>query len=86
MKSRPNLLVLALGFGILIALIAVLGFGATRRAEAIYKDMKAEDSYSETESFRRGISTDVYLADILLRDREQRLSPELSSARNTRQS
>jgi hypothetical protein len=42
-----------------IVLIAILGFGAIRRAGAIYKDMKAaQDSYSETESFRRGIATD----------------------------
>ena len=63
MNSRPVLLVLAFGFGILVVLIAILGFGAIRRADAIYKDMKAaQDSYSETESFRRGIATDIYLA------------------------
>jgi signal transduction histidine kinase len=77
MNSRPVLLVLAFGFGILIVLIAVLGFGAIRRADAIYKDMKAaQDSYSETESFRRGIATDIYLADILLRDYLLDPSPE----------
>ena len=77
MNSRPVLLVLALAFGILIVLIAVLGFGAIRRADTIYKDMRtAQDSYSETESFRRGISTDIYLADILLRDYLLDPSPE----------
>jgi signal transduction histidine kinase len=69
MDSRSPLLVLAIGFGILIVLIAVLGFGAIRRADTIYRDMQAaQDSYSQTETFRRGIATDVYLADILLRD------------------
>jgi signal transduction histidine kinase len=77
MNSRPVLLLLVLGFGILIVLIAVLGFGAIRRADAIYNDMKAaQDSYSETESFRRGIATDIYLADILLRDYLLDPSPE----------
>jgi signal transduction histidine kinase len=77
MNSRPVLLVLAFGFGILIVLIGILGFGAIRRADAIYKDMKAaQDSYSETESFRRGIAADIYLADILLRDYLLDPSPE----------
>jgi signal transduction histidine kinase len=68
MKSRSSV-VLALGFGILIALIAVLGFGAIRRARAIYQEMEsAQDSYLQTESFRRDIVSDMYLADILVRD------------------
>lgn len=68
MKSRSSL-VLALGFGILIALIAVLGFGAIRRARAIYQEMEtAQESYLQMESFRRDIVTDMYLADILVRD------------------
>jgi len=69
MYSRSSLFLLAIGFGFLIVLIAILGFGAIRRADTIYRDMKtAQDSYSETETFRRGIATDIYLADILLRD------------------
>ncbi len=69
MYSRSSLFVLALGFSILIVLIAFLGFGAIRRADAIYRDMHAaQDAYVQTETFRRGIATDVYLADILLRD------------------
>lgn len=68
MKSRSSL-VLAFGFGILVVLIAVLGFGAIRRARAIYNEMEAtQDSYLETESFRRDIVADMYLADILVRD------------------
>ncbi|PYS17257.1 MAG: hypothetical protein DMG17_10310 [Acidobacteria bacterium] len=69
MNSRSSLFVLAIGFSILIVLIAFLGFGAIRRADAIYRDMHAaQDAYVQTETFRRGIATDVYLADILLRD------------------
>src|SRR6266568_8898090 len=84
MYSRSSLFVLAIGFGFLIVLIAILGFGAIRRADTIYRDMKtAQDSYSETETFRRGIATDIYLADILLRD--YLLDPSPQSAPHHRQ-
>jgi len=76
--------VLAIGFSILIVLIAFLGFGAIRRADAIYRDMRAaQDAYIQTETFRRGIATDVYLADILLRD--YLLDPSPQSAPHHRQ-
>jgi len=69
MYSRSSLFVLAIGFSILIVLIAFLGFGAIHQADALYRDMHAaQDAYVQTETFRRGIATDVYLADILLRD------------------
>ena len=68
MKSSSSF-VLFIGFGALIIVTAVLGIGATRRADAIYRDMRiAQETYSQTESFRRGIATDMYLADILVRD------------------
>lgn len=68
MKSRSSF-ILAFGFGTLIVLIAVLGFGAIRRARAIYNEMEAtQQSYLEAESFRRDIAADMYLADILVRD------------------
>jgi len=61
--------VLALGFGSLILLIAVLGVGAIRRAGTIYDEMQsAQDAYLRSETFRRGIVNDMYLADILVRD------------------
>src|SRR5512146_841280 len=61
--------ILAFGFGTLIILIAVLGIGAMRRAHAIYSEMEVtQDAYLETESFRRDIAGDMYLADILIRD------------------
>lgn len=68
MHSRSPF-VLAIGFGILIVLIAILGLGAIRRARSIYRDMQAaQDSYVEMEAFRRGMVNDMYLADILVRD------------------
>ena len=61
--------VLALGFGTLIALIAILSVGAIRRAQAIYSEMEStQEAYLQAESFRRDIATDMYLADILVRD------------------
>ncbi len=69
MNSRSSLFVLAIGFGVLIVLIAILSFGAVRRADAIYRDMQAaQDSYSQTETLRRNMVFDMYLADILVRD------------------
>ena|SRR2546425_9191564 len=69
MNSRSSLFVLVIGFGILVVLIATLGVGAVRRTDAIYRDMQAaQDSYSQTETFRRGMVLDMYLADILVRD------------------
>jgi signal transduction histidine kinase len=68
MKSSSSF-ALAIGFGVLIVLIGVLGVGATRRADTIYGDMRsAQERYSEVESFRRDLSRDMYLADILVRD------------------
>jgi signal transduction histidine kinase len=67
-RSRSSF-VLALGFGTLIALIAILGIGTVRRARAIYDEMeKTQDAYLQAEAFRRDIATDMYLADILVRD------------------
>ena len=67
-KSRSSF-ILALGFGTLIVLIAVLGFGAIRRARAIYREMEStQQAYLEAESFRRDISADMYFAEILARD------------------
>ncbi len=68
MKSRSSF-ILAAGFGTLIVLIAVLGFGAIRRARAIYNEMEStQQTYLEAEAFRRDITADMYLADILVRD------------------
>jgi signal transduction histidine kinase len=64
-----SLFALALGFGTLIILIVVLGFGAMGRAKAIYSEMEAtQESYLASEAFRRDVTSDMYLADILVRD------------------
>jgi signal transduction histidine kinase len=68
MRSRSSV-ALAIGFGILIVLIAVLAIGTIRRAKAIYREMeRTQEAYLRTEGFRRDIVADMYLADILVRD------------------
>jgi signal transduction histidine kinase len=68
MKSRSSF-VLAVGFGILVVLIGVLGFGAIERARQIYREMEVtQETYLANEAFRRDVSADMYLADILVRD------------------
>src|SRR6187399_1271187 len=77
MNHRSTLFALAIGFGILIALIAALAIGAIRKAGTMYEEMQvAQDSYLRAEAFRRGIATDTYLADILIRDYLLDPSPE----------
>jgi len=77
MNYRSTLFALAVGFGILIALIAALAIGAIRKADSMYLEMQvAQDSYLRAEVFRRGIATDTYLSDILLRDYLLDPSPE----------
>src|SRR5215510_1262914 len=83
MYSRSSF-VLAMGFGILVVLIAVLGFGAIRRADTIYAEVQsAQESYLETEAFRRGIVTELYFADILVRD--YLLDPSAENVQSHRQ-
>lgn len=68
LRSRSSF-ILALGFSCLVILIGVLGVGAIRRARAIYHEMQVtQDAYLQTEASRRDIATDMYLADILVRD------------------
>ena len=77
MNHRSTLFALAIGFGILIALIAALALGAIRKAGTMYQEIQsAQDSYLRAEAFRRGIATDTYLADILVRDYLLDPSPE----------
>jgi signal transduction histidine kinase len=68
----------------LITLIAVLGFGAIRRARAIYREMEStQETYLETEAFRRDVVADMYLADIMVRD--YLLDPSPTAATQHRQ-
>src|SRR5215467_5922466 len=84
MYSHSSLFVLMIGFSTLIVLIAFLGFGAINRADDLYRNMHAaQNAYVQMETFRRGIATDVYLADILLRD--YLLDPSPESAPSHRQ-
>ena len=68
MRSR-SWLVLSIGFGTLILLIGLLGFGAMRRAQALHDEMvAAHDAYLETDAVLREIPADLYLGGILIRD------------------
>jgi signal transduction histidine kinase len=68
MRSR-SLLVLLIGFGTLILLIGLLGFGAMRRAQALHNEtVAAHDAYLQTDAVLREIPADLYLGGILIRD------------------
>lgn len=68
MRSR-SWLVLSIGFGTLILLIALLGFGAMRRAQSLHNQMvNAHDVYLQTDAVLREIPADLYLGGILIRD------------------
>ena len=68
MRSR-SWLALAVGFGTLILLIALLGFGAMRRAKALHSaTLSALDAYLRTDAVLREIPTDLYLGGVLIRD------------------
>jgi signal transduction histidine kinase len=68
MRSR-SWLVLSIGFGALILLIGLLGFGAMRRAQAMHDEtVSAHDAYLQTDAVLREIPADLYLGGILIRD------------------
>ena len=68
MKYRTGI-VLLIGFGSLIVLIGLLGFGGFRRAERIYNEVAAiHESYRKTASVLSDIESDRYLSSILVRD------------------
>lgn len=68
MRSR-SWLVLLMGFGTLLLLIGLLGFGAMRRARALHDaTVSAQDAYSQTDAVLREIPADLYRGDILIRD------------------
>ncbi len=61
MRSR-SWLVLLIGFGTLILLIGLLGFGAMRRAQALHNEtVAAHDAYLQTDAVLREIPADLYL-------------------------
>ncbi len=62
-------LALLIGFGTLILLIGLLGFGAMRRAQALHDaTVAAHDAYLQTDAVLREIPADLYLGGILIRD------------------
>ena len=76
---KRSWLILSVGFGIVIALIALLGFGAMRRAKTINDEMiAAHEKYLENEAVLNEIPAGLYQADILVRD--YLLDPSQSAA------
>ncbi len=68
MRSR-SWVVLVSGFGILVGLICLLGIGAVRRADSIYREMtEAHEAYLRAEYPLRDIPGDLYFADLVVRD------------------
>jgi len=60
---------LVLGFGALLFLIGLLGFGALQRAGEMYQQMIAtQRAYEETDQAIRSLPADLHLAGILERD------------------
>ena len=69
MKLTKSWLVLAIGFGTLILLIALLGLGATRRVQSLHQQtLAAHQAYLETDALLREIPSDLNLSGILIRD------------------
>jgi len=68
-RSTKSRLALAAGFGTLLLLITLLGFGATQRAKALHEQtLAAQRAYLETDRLLRGIPSDLNLSGILIRD------------------
>ncbi|MBI4891467.1 MAG: sensor histidine kinase [Acidobacteria bacterium] len=68
MKSK-TWLVLSIGFGTLLVLIALLGLGAVNRAQALHSEtLAAHDAYLRADTVLREIPADLYLGGILIRD------------------
>jgi len=68
MRSR-SWLVLTIGFGILILLIGLLGFGAMERAQTLHDEtVAAHDAYLQADAVLREIPEDLYFGGILIRD------------------
>ena len=68
MKSRAWL-ILTIGFGTLILLIGLLGFGAMRREKELHDETEAAHAaYLQNDAILREIPADLYLSDVLIRD------------------
>jgi signal transduction histidine kinase len=62
-------LILGIGFGTLVVLIAVLGVSALRRGDVVYQEiLQAHNSYQRSEQVLSEIRSSILLSDILVRD------------------
>ena len=78
MRSRTSA-VLVLGFGSLLFLIGLLGFGTLRRVHEMHEEMNAaRAAFDETERAIRDLPADIHLAGMLVRD--YILDPSLTTA------
>lgn len=67
--SNNSRWVLGAGFGTLLLLIAILGLGATRRAESLHRQtLAAQSAYLQTDRLLREIPVDLNLSGVLIRD------------------
>jgi signal transduction histidine kinase len=61
--------ILVLAFGSLLLLITILGVGAYRRSDRIYRDVTSiQDAYQQRAVVLNDIQSDIYLSAILIRD------------------
>jgi signal transduction histidine kinase len=61
--------VLTTGFGILLLMIALLGYGIARRSQQINTEVsKANKAYQQTEEILSAVRSDIYISGILTRD------------------
>ena len=69
MKSHPSWPVLVIGFGTLIALIAISGLGSLRRAQQTYRDVSAlNERYRRTEQILNAVGSEISDVGLLARD------------------
>jgi len=68
MKSR-SWIILSIGFGISVGLIAILGYVTLTRSRAIQQEItRIQDDYFTAESLLQEIASDLHLAGLLVRD------------------
>jgi signal transduction histidine kinase len=69
MRSNRSVPVLLVGFGLLIALIAISGVGALRRAHDTYRDISAlNERYRRVDRVLNSVASGIYTAGLLARD------------------
>lgn len=60
---------LLIGFGFLLFLIGLMGFGALRQSERMHQQMiAAQFAFEETDQAIRNLPADLHLVGILIRD------------------